>query len=82
MSKIKYDSLQDILDFIRSTHRHLQSTAGIYCLRLYRNADGLRVPFEEFRGVRIKNFEIYDLLVIITTQRPYALICGLNFIPV
>lgn len=73
MPKIKHDSLQGILDFITSIHPHLYQK-GLYCLKLLREPDGTRIPFEIMNGVRIKNFSIYNSNTLIITQHSHGLV--------
>lgn len=58
--KIKHDSLQGILNFIKSIHPHLESNKGLYCLKMWREPDGTRIPLEIMTGVRIKEFWIHN----------------------
>lgn len=71
--KIKHDSLQGILDFIKSTHPHLESKKGLYCLKLWREPDGTRIPLEIMTGVRIKNFAIYNNDTLIVQQHSHGI---------
>lgn len=70
--KIKHDSLQGILDFIRSIHPHLESRRGVYCLKLWRHRDGTRIPIEIMNGVRIKEFTIYNEDTLIIQQHSHG----------
>lgn len=71
--KIKHDSLQGILDFIKSTHPHLESRKGVYCLKLWREPDGTRIPLEIMHGVRIKSFTIYNESTVIIQQHSHGM---------
>ncbi len=71
--KIKHDSLQGILDFIKSTHPHLESRKGVYCLKLWREPDGTRIPLEIMNGVRIKSFKIYNESTVIIQQHSHGM---------
>jgi len=66
--KIIYDTLDEIVDFIRQNHRHLDSKNGIYCLKLWRQPNGTRVPVEEMKGVRIKSFTVFNKNTLIIQQ--------------
>ncbi len=71
--KIKHDSLQGILDFIKSTHPHLESRKGVYCLKLWREPDGTRIPLEIMTGVRIKSFSIYNNSTVIVCLHSHGI---------
>ena len=68
MHKTVFNSLDEILEFIRSTHTHINKPAGVYCLKLWKQPDGTRVPIEELKGVRIKNFSVYNKNTVIIHQ--------------
>lgn len=70
---MKYESLQEILDFIETIHPKLHSPPGVYCLRMRRTHEGARIPFEELRGVRIKSFEVYDTNTVIATLHSHGM---------
>lgn len=72
--KIKHKSLQSILDFIKSTHPHLESKKGVYCLKMWREPDGMRIPLEIMNGVRIKEFSIYNENTLIIQQHSHGMI--------
>ncbi len=71
--KIKHSSLQSILDFIKSTHPHLESKRGLYCLKLWREADGTRIPLEIMTGVKIKSLSIYNENTLIVQQHSHGM---------
>lgn len=71
-SKLRFESLQDTVDFIVKTHKHLRSKCGVYCLKLLRNSDGSRIPFEEMNGVKIDEFEVHDSDTIIVKQHSHG----------
>jgi len=70
--KIVYETLAEIIDFIGATHTHLDSKNGVYCLKLWRHADGKRVPIEEMRGVRIKEMMLHDKTTLIMRQMSHG----------
>lgn len=70
---IKHDSLQSILDFIKSIHPHLDSKRGLYCLKLWRDTDGTRIPLEVMNGVKIKDFKIYNDNTVIVQQHSHGM---------
>ena len=73
MNKIKHDSLQEILDFIKNIHPHLESGRGVYCLKMWREPDGTRIPLEIMNGVRIKSFTIYNDNTVIIQQHSHGI---------
>lgn len=70
--KIVYETLEEIREFILREHRHLDSKNGIYCLKLWRQPNGTRVPVEEMKGVRINNFTVYNKNTLIVHQRSHG----------
>lgn len=68
---IKFDNLEVALDHIKTKHNR-QLSKGVYCLKLVRRRDGTRVPFEELRGVRIKEFKIYDDNTLVIFQHSHG----------
>lgn len=66
----KYYELEEVIDFIKKTHRQLSK--GLYCLKLLRKPDGTRIPVEELRGVRIENWTIYDKNTLIIHQHSHG----------
>ena len=78
--KTTYDKLPDIIEFIEKTHTHLNAKGGLYCLKLWRQPNGRRVPIEELRGVRIKTFSIYDKNTLIIQQISHGTAFKGNFV--
>lgn len=73
-SKIRHDSLEGILDFIKRSHAFLQAKRGVFCLKLWRQPDGARHPLEIMTGVRIKHFSVYDKATVIVQQHSHGTI--------
>jgi len=69
----KCRTLDEILEFIRVNHNEL-NTKGVYCLKLFRRSDGIRVPFEEMKGVRILDFTVYNPNTVIVQQHSHGVI--------
>jgi len=67
-----FDALEEILGFILETHTSLHSTTGVYYLKMLRKPDGSRVPFEETKGMRIKDFTIYNENTVIIEQHSHG----------
>ncbi len=65
-------TLSEIVEFIKNKHTHLNHTNGVYALKLIRQADGTRLPFEEMRGVRIKNFIVDDDNTLVIEQHSHG----------
>ena len=66
--KIFHETLDDIIAFIQQSHKHINAKNGIYCLKLWGQPDGKRVPVEEMKGVRINGFTAYDKNTLIISQ--------------
>ncbi len=77
---VVYETLTEIVDFIRSTHLHLNSKAGVYAIKLWRHPNGKRVPIEEMRGVRVKELLIYDENTLIIRQVSHGTIFKGNYV--
>lgn len=70
MSVTKFDNLESALAHLKNKHKQLLK--GVYCLKLMRRSDGTRVPFEELRGIRIKDFQVYDTNTVIIVQHSHG----------
>lgn len=64
----KFDKLADVIDFIKQKHVHLNSFRGVHAFKLLRKNDGTKIPFEEMKGAKIKEFEIIDDKLIVVNQ--------------
>lgn len=71
-SVIVCETLHDVVEYITKKHSHLQSMKGVYALKLLRQADGSRIPFEEMSGIRIKKFTIFTNNTLILEQHSHG----------
>lgn len=68
-----FQALSEIVEFIKHKHVHIRGNKGVYALKLIRQPDGTRIPFEEMRGVRIKNFIVDDDNTLVIEQHSHGI---------
>ena len=68
----KCSTLDEIVAQIKSFHRFLHSNSGVYGIKLLRKHDGKRMPFEEIKGLKIKDIDIYNKNTIVIEQAGYG----------
>jgi hypothetical protein len=61
-------TLPEIVENIKTTHRFLHNSTGIYGIKLLRKANGKRYPFEEIKGLRIQDFSMPDKNTLVIEQ--------------
>ena len=70
-----YSTLSDIVAYINKTHRFLRTSSGVYGIKLFRKANGKRIPFEEMKGLKIHDIAVHNRNTLIIEQVG----CGFQF---
>jgi len=69
----KLETLLDVITFIGNKHKSIGlNNAGVYALKLLRQSDGTRIPFEEMQGIRIKDFIIQNDNSLVVEQEAHG----------
>ncbi len=56
----QFKTLEDTLKYIEKNHPYINGRNGVYCLKLWRQSDGTRLPIEETKGVRIRSLNVFN----------------------
>ncbi len=66
-------TLSEVVDFIKKKHTHINHNKGVYALKLIRQPDGTRLPFEEMRGLKIKKITVENNNTLVIEQQSHGL---------
>lgn len=54
----RFATLEELTGYLSRKHKNLHRLAGVYGYKFLKLADGVRVPFEEVKGLSLKDFDI------------------------
>jgi hypothetical protein len=54
----RFDSLDEIIQFIQNKHKSLSRMKGVYGYKMLKRHEGSRIPFEEVKGLTLKQMDV------------------------